>query len=268
MSVIPATLVRYRHGRYSRNMLERDLDAIRNLYRGQRVSRRDGHLPRAGRLQRRQGAHRHLSSTSPKARNGSFPSSAFEGVSDDFRPALMLLLHSTEGQPYSDLNIASDRDNVLDYYFNNGYPAAKFDFTAVPAAQADRREPDVYRDARRASLRAQRGGGWAEAHPAGSGDGPHQPARGRSAVAKRDQRKPAPAVRSRHFFARGCSHPKPRRRRAHQIRALFARRSRTIFHERRRGRGNRAHRRRHHVARFAGRHHRFQPALLVSASAA
>ena len=34
MSVIPATMVRYRYGRYSRNMLDRDLDAIRNLYRG------------------------------------------------------------------------------------------------------------------------------------------------------------------------------------------------------------------------------------------
>ena len=33
MSVIPATLVRYRYGRYSRNALDRDLDAIRDLYR-------------------------------------------------------------------------------------------------------------------------------------------------------------------------------------------------------------------------------------------
>jgi len=49
----------------------------------------------------------------------------------------MLLLHSTEGQPYSDLNIATDRDNVLDYYFNNGYPAAKFDFTSVPSTEPD-----------------------------------------------------------------------------------------------------------------------------------
>ena len=57
-----------------------------------------------------------------------------EGVSDDFRPALMRLLHSTQGQPYSDLNLATDRDDVLDYYFNNGYPAAKFDFTTGSSA--------------------------------------------------------------------------------------------------------------------------------------
>jgi outer membrane protein assembly complex protein YaeT len=50
----------------------------------------------------------------------------------------MRLLHSTEGQPYSDLAIATDRDNVLDYYFNDGYPAAKFEFTSVPTREANR----------------------------------------------------------------------------------------------------------------------------------
>ena len=69
----------------------------------------------------------------------------FEGVSDDVRPRLLLFLHSTSGQPYSDLNIATDRDNILDYYFNSGYPAAKFDFTSMPAPEARSREPDVYR---------------------------------------------------------------------------------------------------------------------------
>ena len=34
VNVIPASLIRYRHGRYSRQYLERDLDAIRDLYRG------------------------------------------------------------------------------------------------------------------------------------------------------------------------------------------------------------------------------------------
>src|SRR6202022_1882448 len=33
MTVMPATLLRYRYGRYSRSALDRDLEAIRNLYR-------------------------------------------------------------------------------------------------------------------------------------------------------------------------------------------------------------------------------------------
>ncbi|MBV9771220.1 MAG: BamA/TamA family outer membrane protein, partial [Bryobacterales bacterium] len=137
MSVIPATLIRYRHGRYSRNALERDLDAIRILYRGngfrdvivtsRLVDNYNGHPAQiAVFIEITEGPQWFVSKLS------------LEGVSEDFRPALMLLLHSTEGQPFSDLNIASDRDDVLDYYFNNGYPAAKFDFTATPSSQPDR----------------------------------------------------------------------------------------------------------------------------------
>jgi outer membrane protein insertion porin family len=61
-----------------------------------------------------------------------------EGVSEADRAALRSILHSTEGQPYSDYNIASDRDAILDYYFNNGFPAAKFEFTVTPAAELNR----------------------------------------------------------------------------------------------------------------------------------
>ena len=262
MSVIPATLVRYRHGRYSRNALERDLDAIRESLSRQWLPRRGSHLPAARRLQRRHCTHcdlhrhrRRLPMVRFQARLG--------GVSSADRPALMLLLHSTEGQPYGDLNIAVDRDNVLDYFFNNGYPAAKFDFTSVPSPQTHRVDLTfIVTPGERVYVRNVVVDGL-QAHPPGCGDGPHQPACGRPAIAERDQRKPAPAVRSRHFFARRCGHPKPRRRRAHQVCALLARRSRTLFDERRRWRGNRTHRRRHHVARFAGRSHRLHPAFLV-----
>jgi outer membrane protein assembly complex protein YaeT len=136
MSVIPATLVRYRHGRYSRNALERDLDAIRNLYRANGF--RDVEVTSRS-LDDYNGATAHIAIfIDIKEGPQWFVSKlAIQGVADDVRPALIQLLHSTEGQPYSDLNIATDRDNVLDYYFNNGYPAAKFDFTSVPSPQAD-----------------------------------------------------------------------------------------------------------------------------------
>lgn len=137
MSVIPSTFIRYRHGRYSRSGLERDLDAIRSLYRANgfrnvKVTSRliDNYkgVPAnvAIFIDIREGPQWFVSQLT------------LEGISDTFRPALMLLLHSTQGQPYSDLNIATDRDNVLDYYFNRGYPSAKFDFTAVPASEPDR----------------------------------------------------------------------------------------------------------------------------------
>ena len=137
MSILPATLIRYRHGRYSRNALERDLDAIRNLYRGNGF--RDVEVTSRV-IDDYNGDAAHLAVFIDIAEGAQFFVSklTLQGTSDDFRPALMLLLHSTEGQPYSDLNIATDRDNVLDYYFNHGYPGAKFDFTSVPSSQPDR----------------------------------------------------------------------------------------------------------------------------------
>jgi outer membrane protein insertion porin family len=137
MSVIPATLVRYRNGRYSRNALERDLEAIRNLYRANGF--RDVEVT-SRLLDDYNGAASHVAIFIDIAEGSQWFVSklALEGVSSADRSALLLLLHSTVGQPYGDLNVATDRDNVLDYFFNNGYPAAKFDFTSIPSPQAHR----------------------------------------------------------------------------------------------------------------------------------
>jgi outer membrane protein insertion porin family len=139
MSVLPATLVRYRYGRYSRNALDRDLEAIRALYRGNGF--RDVEVTSRV-LDDYNGAKAHIAIFIEIVEGPQFFVSklTLEGVSANDRPALMRLLHSTEGQPYSDLNIATDRDNVLDYYFDHGYPAAKFDFTSVPSTQSDRED--------------------------------------------------------------------------------------------------------------------------------
>jgi len=132
MTVIPATVLRYRYGRYSRPALDRDLDAIRNLYRANGFR----NVEVTSRVvDDYNGVQAHVAIFIDIAEGPQWFVSklALQGVSDDIRPALMLLLHSTQGQPYSDLNIATDRDNVLDYYVNHGYPSARFDFTIVPA---------------------------------------------------------------------------------------------------------------------------------------
>ena len=137
MSTIPATVIRYRSGRYSRADLERDLEAIRNLYRSngfrdvEVVSREvDNYDGKKGQIaifiEIEEGPQWFVSNLD------------LEGVSDEDRAALLAILHSTAGQPYSDANIASDRDSVLGYYFNHGYPEAKFEFVATPAAEINR----------------------------------------------------------------------------------------------------------------------------------
>ncbi len=42
-------------------------------------------------------------------------------------------LYTGPGQPFSDSRIAEDRDIILNYYFDNGFPGATFDAEATPA---------------------------------------------------------------------------------------------------------------------------------------
>ncbi|MGH9517622.1 MAG: POTRA domain-containing protein [Terriglobales bacterium] len=42
-------------------------------------------------------------------------------------------LYTGPGQPFSDSRIADDRDIILNYYFDNGFPGATFDAEATPA---------------------------------------------------------------------------------------------------------------------------------------
>ena len=49
-----------------------------------------------------------------------------------------------EGQPFSDFYVAEDRDNILDYYFNRGFPDATFDATAKPTPGVPNRMDVTY----------------------------------------------------------------------------------------------------------------------------
>jgi outer membrane protein insertion porin family len=45
---------------------------------------------------------------------------------------LATLINTAPGQPFSEFNIAQDRDNLLNYYFNHGFPRASFEAAAKP----------------------------------------------------------------------------------------------------------------------------------------
>lgn len=132
MTIIPATLIRYRNGRYNHAQLERDLDSIRYLYRSngfrdvevtsQEMDDYRGKLGNVALLIRiNEGPQWFVSKLQ------------MEGVSDEDR--VSMLLYSIAGQPYSDENIANDRDTILNFYYDNGYPDARFQFTAAPAEE-------------------------------------------------------------------------------------------------------------------------------------
>jgi outer membrane protein insertion porin family len=55
---------------------------------------------------------------------------AIEGIHAFKEEELLGVIGSTEGQPYSDFNVTTDRDNILALYFNEGFPEASFTATA------------------------------------------------------------------------------------------------------------------------------------------
>src|SRR5207253_2828253 len=60
------------------------------------------------------------------------------GVSAEDEVYLRSIVRSTEGQPYSAVNIAADRDAVLGFYYNTGYLDAQFENSQDQAPAATR----------------------------------------------------------------------------------------------------------------------------------
>jgi outer membrane protein insertion porin family len=53
-------------------------------------------------------------------------------------------LNSARGQPYSEQNLANDRDAILNYYFNHGFSKATLDITTTPVAGDSNREDVIF----------------------------------------------------------------------------------------------------------------------------
>jgi outer membrane protein insertion porin family len=51
---------------------------------------------------------------------------------------LLSVIGSAPGQPFSEADVSSDRDNILAFYYNQGFPQAAFQYTATPAGGPDR----------------------------------------------------------------------------------------------------------------------------------
>jgi outer membrane protein insertion porin family len=60
-----------------------------------------------------------------------------EGMHNFTEQEIRGVVGSLPGQPYSDINVESDRDNILALYFNQGFPNANFTWTAVPDPAAE-----------------------------------------------------------------------------------------------------------------------------------
>ena len=129
-----ASFLQFPHGRYSGNFLSQDEAAIVNLYqsngfRDVKVTHRvvDTYLGKpdtiAVFLDVNEGPQSIVASLQ------------VDGIEQVDKAGILTRLSSIAGQPFSEYNVAVDRDVILGEYFKNGFPNATFEWSSTPGAQ-------------------------------------------------------------------------------------------------------------------------------------
>ena len=137
MFLEPAGLLRYRHGRYAEALRKKDEENIENLYKSngfrdvkvtssvvRDANAKTGDL--AVTFQVNEGAQTFVENVE------------LNGTSQVPKTELEPRLSSIAGQPYSDVNVSSDRASVLTTYYSRGFPEATFHSTSTPGSQPNR----------------------------------------------------------------------------------------------------------------------------------
>ena len=132
-----ASLVQYRHGRFSDTFLKHDVDAIASVYHTNGF--RDVEI--VSRIDQNYKGKKNEIAVYLDINEGPqwmVESLEVEGLSAENREAVLNRIQSQRGQPFSDSSVAIDRDNVLDYYFNTGHTGATFTSSFTPAKEPHR----------------------------------------------------------------------------------------------------------------------------------
>ena len=123
-------------GRFSRRTVDSDAQSMRNLYQANgfldaKVDAvvADNYKDRKGDLS--------IQFNIEEGKQTRVAALTLEGVYAFTKDELMGDLASTPGQPYSDFNVATDRDVILALYYNGGFPEAAF------TSKADRVAPEA-----------------------------------------------------------------------------------------------------------------------------
>ncbi len=130
-------------GRFSRRLIDSDADSMRGLYdaNGFLDAKIDGQI-----LDNYKGKEGdiYVRFAIQEGEQTRVASISIEGIHAFKEEELLGVIGATPGQPYSDFNVTTDRDNILAMYFNEGYPEATFTSTAErvpPAASGTGKEP-------------------------------------------------------------------------------------------------------------------------------
>ena len=131
-----AYFLQFPHGRFSENLLSRDEDSIRNLYKSNgyldvKVTHRieDLHPPAsAGAV----AVYIHIEE-GPQYLVGKLTINGMVSLKDQTK--LVNRLSTVVNQPFSEYNIAIDRDTILNAYFAQGFANAMFEWNSTPSAE-------------------------------------------------------------------------------------------------------------------------------------
>jgi outer membrane protein insertion porin family len=124
-------------GRFSQRLLEDDVTAVHDLY----LANGFLHAVVKSEIEKDHGGkkndlfvHIHIEE-GPQTLVGKL---TIEGKLSVNQKELLEVAGSTAGEPYSDFNVATDRDNILALYYNKGFPQAQFTAAVVdlPAASS------------------------------------------------------------------------------------------------------------------------------------
>jgi outer membrane protein assembly complex protein YaeT len=123
-----------RHGRYSEAFRKNDEEALENLYRANGF--RDVSVTSKVETDYK-GKSNSLAATFTIKEGTQWRIAKLktEGAAQLDISEVVSELSSADGQPYSDVSIASDRNRVLEYYYAHGFPNATFTATIQPAEE-------------------------------------------------------------------------------------------------------------------------------------
>jgi outer membrane protein insertion porin family len=129
-----ASFLQFPHGRYSQNLLRRDEESITSLYQSNGF--RD--IKITHRLEDEYEGHHDALAVFLEIQEGSqylIADLQVDGIERLNKAPILARLSSVQGQPFSEYNVAVDRDAILNLYFAGGFPNATFEWSSKPAAE-------------------------------------------------------------------------------------------------------------------------------------
>ncbi len=129
-----ASFLQFPHGRYSENLVARDEDTIRNLYQSNgfhdvEVTHRsqDDYQGKPGDIA--------VFFTIKEGPQYFIANLQVSGIEKLDRKDVLSQISSIQGQPFSEFNVAVDRDTILAKYFERGFASVTFEWSSKPASQ-------------------------------------------------------------------------------------------------------------------------------------